>query len=392
LEIKLVSQEQKRMLSHRRLSDVIGVIYDCAIEPDRWPATLAEICRSIGCMSGFLLLVDLEHSSHKFAHSWGLSPDWQQRYFAYADQLTGFYSLAFSRQYKLDGEPLIMSRFIDQTGANGRRVYEDLKRTLSITDVMQTVVLREARRIAILTASRHDDGGILMDRDVATMRLLVPHVRRAVKIIDMLDAKKIEADTLAATLDTFVAAVVVVGEEGRILHANDAARKMLAARTPIAAVDGVLAVRNAAANAELSAAICLARNDESQIGTGALGVPLRSDEPSVAHVLPLARGDVRTRLMPQATAAVFITRAKSESCTDVRALARSFNLTAAETRLLEQLAHNATLADAAGTLDISQETARTHLAHIFSKTGISRQADLLTLVDRLVPPIRRSAR
>jgi DNA-binding CsgD family transcriptional regulator len=224
------------------------------------------------------------------------------------------------------------------------------------------------------------------------MRLLVPHVRRAVKIIDILDARKIEADTLAATLDTFIAAVVVVGEDGRILHANDAARKMLAARTPIAAVDGVLSVRNAAADAELSAAISLARNDESQIGTGALGVPLRSDEPSVAHVLPLARGDVRTRLMPQATAAVFITRAKSESCTDVRALARSFNLTAAETRLLEQLAHNATLADAAGTLDISQETARTHLAHIFSKTGISRQADLLTLVDRLVPPIRRSAR
>jgi DNA-binding CsgD family transcriptional regulator len=64
-------------------------------------------------------------------------------------------------------------------------------------------------------------------------------------------------------------------------------------------------------------------------------------------------------------------------------------LTAAETRLLEQLARNATLAEAAKTLGISQLTARTHLAHIFSKTGISRQADLLTMVGRLAPPIRR---
>src|SRR5215475_7137117 len=108
-------------------------------------------------MSGFLLLVDLEHSSHKFAHSWGLSSDWKERYFTYSDQLTGFYSLAFSRQNQPDGEPLIMSRFIDQTGSNGKRIYEELKRTLRITDAMQTVVLREARRIAILTASRHQD-------------------------------------------------------------------------------------------------------------------------------------------------------------------------------------------------------------------------------------------
>lgn len=140
------------MLSHRRLSELIGMIYDCAIEPDRWPAKLAQVCQSIKCMSGFLLLVDLERSSHRFAHSWGLSPDWKRRYFAYSDQLTGFYSLAFSRQYQPDGEPLIMSRFIDQIGANGKRIYEDMRRTLSITDVIQTVVLREARRIAILTA------------------------------------------------------------------------------------------------------------------------------------------------------------------------------------------------------------------------------------------------
>src|SRR5215475_3846757 len=82
------------MLSHRRLSQLIGMIYDCAIDSGRWPATLAEICQSIGCMSGFLLLVDLEHSSHKFAYSWGLSPDWKERYSAYSDQLTGFYSIA----------------------------------------------------------------------------------------------------------------------------------------------------------------------------------------------------------------------------------------------------------------------------------------------------------
>lgn len=50
------------MLSDRQLSELIGMIYDCAIDPDRWPPTLAAICQSIGCGSGFILLVDLEQS------------------------------------------------------------------------------------------------------------------------------------------------------------------------------------------------------------------------------------------------------------------------------------------------------------------------------------------
>jgi DNA-binding CsgD family transcriptional regulator/PAS domain-containing protein len=384
-----ISIEAVPMLSHQRLSELIGMIYDCAIEPERWRATLAEICQSVGCVSGIILLVDLDQSCHKFAHSWGLNADWMDQYFAHANQLTGFYSRAFSRQYKLDGEPLIMSRLVDQTGANGMQIYADLTRAHGIADIMQTVVLREAHRIAILTASRHEDVGMLRDEDVATMRLLVPHVRRAVKIIDILDAKKIEAHTLAATLDTFIAGAVVVGEEGRILHANDAARRMLSARRPIAAVDGVLTVRDTAANEELSAAIRLARANEAEIGNSGISVPLRNEEPSVAYVLPLAHGELRTRLMPQATAAVFIMRPDDALASSLGGLARQFDLTGAETRLLELLCADATLAEAAKRLGISHETARTHLAHVFSKTGVSRQADLLTLVNRMIPPARR---
>jgi PAS domain-containing protein len=284
---------------HRRLSELIGMIYDCAIEPNRWPATLAEICQSVGCKSGFILLVDLEQSRHKFVHSWGLSPEWQKRYFAFSDMLTGFYSLAFSRRYHLDGEPLIMSNFQALMGSNGRRIYEDLRRTLDITDVMQTVVLREARRIALLTTNRHQGGGTLMDQDAATIRLFVPHVRRAVKIIDLLDVKKIEADTLAATLDTFAAGVVVVGEKGRILHANRSARRMLSAREPIAAIDGVLSVRNATANKEIIDLFARAASGDclEQFETAALFFGwLIADVSRVSEAKPIV-GGARTLMM-----------------------------------------------------------------------------------------------
>jgi DNA-binding CsgD family transcriptional regulator len=53
------------------------------------------------------------------------------------------------------------------------------------------------------------------------------------------------------------------------------------------------------------------------------------------------------------------------------------------------VAGGATIGEAAEMLDISANTAKTHLARIFSKTGVTRQPDLIALVNRMVPPVHR---
>jgi DNA-binding CsgD family transcriptional regulator len=67
-----------------------------------------------------------------------------------------------------------------------------------------------------------------------------------------------------------------------------------------------------------------------------------------------------------------------------------FKLTPAEARLLAQLVSGACLAEAALNLGIAEATARTYRNHVFTKTGVSRRADLIVLVGRLLPPIRRT--
>ena len=71
-------------------------------------------------------------------------------------------------------------------------------------------------------------------------------------------------------------------------------------------------------------------------------------------------------------------------------VAAALGLTAAEARLLGRLAGGATLAEAAAGLGIAETTAKTHLARIFGKAGVARLADLLALVERIAPPVRRS--
>ena len=206
-----------------------------------------------------------------------------------------------------------------------------------------------------------------------------------------MDLNGLEAQALAATLDKFAVGVIVVAEGHRILHANDAARDMFAAGGPVCSVNGRLSVHGSDGVCELGKAIALAQQHEAAIGAAGIGVALGdyAGGPAVAHVLPLARGELRTRLMQQSTAVVFVTQAGLQPPACVAALAANFKLTPAETRMFERLAAGATLAEAAETLRIAETTARTHLSRILSKTRVSRQADLVALIHRLSPPVRQ---
>ncbi len=67
-------------------------------------------------------------------------------------------------------------------------------------------------------------------------------------------------------------------------------------------------------------------------------------------------------------------------------MAAAFGLTPAETRLLASLFAGRTLAETAATLGITRTTAKTHLEHIFLKTGVTRQAELMRLWTGLISP------
>jgi DNA-binding CsgD family transcriptional regulator len=74
---------------------------------------------------------------------------------------------------------------------------------------------------------------------------------------------------------------------------------------------------------------------------------------------------------------------KRPSPTPADLLQKLFQLTLTEIALLSHLEQEIPLPAAAGIMGISFETARSHLKRIFSKTGTSRQTDLLMLIRRV---------
>jgi DNA-binding CsgD family transcriptional regulator len=200
-------------------------------------------------------------------------------------------------------------------------------------------------------------------------------------------------DALVGTLDNIAIGIVIVAEQGRIMHANHAAREMLAAKSPIMALGNCLCALQSERTKELRQAIATAQTDPASISPSGIGVPLidKSMNAATAHVLALVSPTNQAQpLNMQAPVAVFVTPPSIVPPIETGAVARLFKLTPAEARLLAQLVSGASLAEAALNLGIAEATARTHRNHVFTKTGVSRRADLIVLVGRLLPPIRRT--
>ena len=195
---------------------------------------------------------------------------------------------------------------------------------------------------------------------------------------------------MAEALDALRCGVVLIDMQGRILHSNGAAERLLADDGGlIRARGGKFSVKVPSAARELSGAIKLATQNKSGIGNTGIAIRLTEvcEAPVFAHVLPLTGSNLRTQLLPSAIAAVFIgVPPGSEEA--AAAAAAAFKLSPAETRVLKSLLGGRTLAATAITLGIAATTAKSHLENIFIKTGVARQPDLTRLATGLTPPTR----
>jgi DNA-binding CsgD family transcriptional regulator/PAS domain-containing protein len=367
------------------LSALIGAIYDCALDPSRWESTLGEMVSALECHNALLSLTDMRHDRLMLARGFGMDEEWwhafQQKYVPeVAAQLSSIMAT-----WPVD-KPFVMSRDLSPEVMRRSAYIEGGFGPAGIVDVLQCFLIGSPKRFAGLAFGRGTHQGPFSDREIEMAEILLPHIRRAVTISDLLDAQAIERTRFASALDALRCAVILTDADGRIIHANRPAEDMLREEVLIRSLRGVLKPVLGPAVKELAQAIRLAAGDVLGIGKKGLAVRLAEDNssPVLAHVLPLATGDLRSRFEPAAVAAVFI-RGTDNAHDNAELLAATYGLTPAETRIVSALLAGRTVDEAARELRVSPTTARTHVRGIFRKTGVSRQQDLLLLAARISP-------
>lgn len=376
------------LLSTRDFSEIVGLIYDSALDPDCWPRALAAMTTALRFHNASLSLVDLHSGDAPLSITAGIEEPWLGRMALYGreiiDRWGGIETLA---TYPLD-EPLVLTWVNPNATSESNPYYTEWSRPQRLIDLVAIGLARDRQMIGTVGLGRHETAGPVRQADIDDTRLLVPHLQRAVAISRLLDLRQVTAASFETVLKRLSTPVFLVSAEHQILWRNLAASDLLDSTDALVSRSGRLCLARPEARQAFEKAIRRLLEDEGAQTQG-YDVPVHLEDGRLLtlYLLPLEPSLSGAR--PQAVAVMAGPRGEQRDACDI--VASLFGLTPSERRVLSRIVAGETVREAAASLTIGDATVRTHLLRIFDKTGVHRQSELVALVSSFAVPIRPEA-
>jgi len=376
------------MVETEQLLGLVGGIYDTVLDRSLWPEILKKVSVFVnGAASSVFWKDAANHNGNVFFEDGGIPQYYRDLYFSKYVKLNPTTTARFFAEPE---EPIATGDLVPYNEFLQTRFYREWAQPQGLVDFASIVLEKSVMKAAMFGVFRHARHGVVDDAMRQRMRLLAPHIQRAVLISEVIDLKQGEAEMLAQTLDGLRAATFLADAGGRIVHSNAAGYALLSENDVIRAVDGRLVAKARRADDSLRDALRAAAIGDEAIGTRGIALPLVAEtgDRYALHVLPLTSGSrCRTGRRHSATAAIFVHKAGLESPSPPVAIAEAYKLTTAELRVLFAIVEVGGVPDAAETLGIAPSTVKTHLGRIFEKTSTTRQTDLVKLVAGFSNPL-----
>ena len=370
------------------LSGLIGDIYDAALDPSLWTDVVGKAGQFVGGLGATLFSKDaVNRSGNVYYESGGISDAFRRLYFDKYAKLDPATTCQFFAELE---QPIATADLMPYEEFLETRFYKEWARPQGLVDFVTALLDKSVTSAAFFGVFRHERDGVADDETRRRMRLIVPHIRRAVLVGKLIDLKQAEAATLADTLDGLSAGMCLVDADGRIVHANAACHVILGARDFLSVNGGRLVAGDAEVDQTLRELFAAAGGGDTAIGVQGIALPLkaRDGEGYVAHVLPLTSGARRRAgIGTTAVAALFVHKTALAILSPPEIIARHFKLTPAELRVLLAIVEVGGVPEVAEALGTAESTVKTHLGRLFEKTGTGRQADLVKIVAGFSSPL-----
>jgi DNA-binding CsgD family transcriptional regulator len=233
---------------------------------------------------------------------------------------------------------------------------------------------------SIITAARSAEDGPFGEAELELLRRLMPHLRQAVLLHARFGSLRAQVSTFRRHLDRYSCALVLTDRALRPLFANASARELAARTDGLNIEQGRLTLMPPRLNAKLKEVVeklssgrdrDLHRIDIPRPAGGAALRLLVMQVPE-SGTLPLGASVPSVALM--------IIDTEFRPALDPEVLRHAFALTPAESRVAAKLGNGKSIDEIAVETGTSTETVRTHVKRIFSKTGTSRQGELISLL------------
>lgn len=360
------------------MDELTEALYDAILDQACWPAFLRRLADAIGGEQVTLSRNDARPDRVRIALTHNVDLVTQQLYAERYGAIDPFGAPDKRARYLpgavLTNQDLFAPGELEQT-ACWREYFEPRGIHWGVFGFVEA----DAHSLAVLSVTRSNRIGPFGAQEVAVMRALMPHLRRAITLCQRFHELRAKSESLAAALDQMPTAVFVLDEEARVLQANRAAEEITAERRGLAiATDGTLRACLPSAHARLRLAIdsALGKCDGVRMG-GTVGLGRgRGIDPLAALVAPLS-ATLSPLPVGGARAIVFVGAPDEHAALAGAFLANLYALTPAEVRVAELLASGASVGEIAAQLGVSISTVRTHLKRTYAKTETRGQADLV---------------
>lgn len=261
--------------------------------------------------------------------------------------------------------------------------YDDLLRKLQVEHLLGAIIFREHHRMSYLSVLRPGASGPFGKEEVTLLRTLVPHLQRALGLQTKLAEQLCEHAAAMETLDGVPAGILLLDRCGKALVINRAASEMLAAK------DGLTLGPEGLTTATREETCALRRliagvSGETAESASLAGRVLAVSRPSLRRafcvlVKPLNTA-ARASGQSHPAVAVFLTDPDRRTKPDGGVLRNLYGFTPAESRVAAELMQGESVEEAARDLDVSLNTARTHVKHLFQKTDTHTHRELVRLL------------
>src|ERR1700742_4064154 len=174
----------QRSIDAEQLSDVISAIYDCALDPGKWPLAVQQVCGLIEGKIRLIMVVDTTAPNSRFDASWNVDPaltrTYAEKYHA-TNPLTDLLP-----RFDVD-EAYNIASVMEPARWLETRVYKEFGEPNDFMDSIGVTLLKNPARFATLSVARAIKAGFSGERELNIMRLLAPHLRKAVTIADFIE-------------------------------------------------------------------------------------------------------------------------------------------------------------------------------------------------------------
>ena len=378
-----------------RLSELIGLIYEGATNPNRWtrdilPA-ITEYIQAPECIL-FTPSHTPQNGGYFFIH--GIAQDHIDLYLNKYVHTDVWVRAGAERNLFLESNIIIGEELVPREQLLQSMIYKEyLCRDPNMAQLLSSVIFSIDSTNSMPTVCSFFRGfhhPAFGEAEHERMRLILPHLSRSLGVMQRLRTAELTVAATLAAFDRLPTGVLLTDTAGEVTFANQAARRMLDSGNGLELKKGMrthglgqLTADNALAKRALSAALrsTLARD------------PYRTEHFSDSVIIPHLSGKATYALQFSAlgeqsefgagntfAAIIFVTDGAQQVEVDPVLLKNAYDLTSAETRVAIALLECSSVQEVADYFNLSPHTVRTHLKQIYAKLGVDTRTRFVKLM------------